>query len=1274
MPGLADRNNYDQLLSGSNINLNANNNNGVSTKGFWSRHQDVVSYNHLQKFWNELSLQARQQLLKIDKHMLFEQARKNMYCSRCNGLLLEGFLQIVMYGKSFQQEGGVEIQHSERGTAYSKTQSDSALRVTHRCQDELQDPSVHPWGGLATTRDGSLTLLECYLSSKSLKGLQMVFDSACARERERELLYPDACGGGGRGWISQGTTSYGRGHGMRETCALHTARLSCDTLVDFWSALGEETRQSLLRMKEEDFIERLMYRFDSKRFCRDCRKNVIREFKELKELKRMRKEPRCTSCFCVADTAFQYEVSDDTVHADWHEAFADSVGSYHHFEWAIGTGEGKADILEYENVGLNGRVQVSGLDLGGLNACFITLRAWRYDGRCTEISVKAHNLNGQECVHGRLIVGDGLVTITRGESIRMFFEHAEEAEEEEDDDSMDKDRNDLDGECSRPQKHAKSPELAREFLLDAAVVIFKEQVEKAFREGTARQNAHSIFVCLALKLLEERVHIACKEIITLEKQMKLLEEEEKEKREEEERKERKKTKEREKKLRRKERLRGKERDKDRMGSLLEDEHSGAHLLKEEILPLAVDDQDEMDDSRDSSCETVGNVDSKPASLEFKEEVASSIIERTLNEGSEVELADVKDGPESFTAENSKVSFRRFRHSNLGSNDQSFWWSDRRRVPPPSEGNSSSHRTESRYHSDNSGEIQPRGIYVLNRQSRTNVPKLESRIGGHKCNEKFQYARSRTSDRYNGHTCGCNDSIAQRVKVSPHVSAIRLGHDSMYLTSSESVFDASKHFYRGGKYNQVDYAPHSNGRLKSRINYGNNPTKDSLQFRKIWEPLESQKKYPRSNSESDVTVISSNFMGQAEESGDGKPSGGQCSSEDCGDSVGVANEDSAQKDCEVEGCAENEYCQGEVNAGAANTCHSFEANDDEVGSHLAKDHASDGSCETIESSSSNSDHSSSCLSETDSNTSANHGSVDSSSTSDSEEASPLSDRKEALSCNGVSKEGEVELGAKEDVHGSDSFKGQQPVIEFPLDSKENNMASYRQIRGSLPANDTSRTLGVTPEHPGIVPVPGQNVYFQLFQGPTAMGYYPQNMISWPPVHTNGMMSPFPYHANYLFPGLPQFGMDRNSGFCMQYGGPQHAPPNLSHVGTIPTFHPAAKPNGMVSSEEIRVSKPNGVRELNGVKKERFLPGRAKPAEAPPTKASSEDTGFSLFQFGGPVGLSTISKSQTEGGAAGDLSTKVSKGPANVIPDCNGKDACVGEYNLFAASNGISFSLY
>jgi len=53
---------------------------------------------------------------------------------------------------------------------------------------------------------------------------------------------------------------------------------------------------------------KFLCRFDSKRFCRDCRRNVIREFKELKELKRMRREPRCTGWFCVADTAFKCEV------------------------------------------------------------------------------------------------------------------------------------------------------------------------------------------------------------------------------------------------------------------------------------------------------------------------------------------------------------------------------------------------------------------------------------------------------------------------------------------------------------------------------------------------------------------------------------------------------------------------------------------------------------------------------------------------------------------------------------------------------------------------------------------------------------------------------------------------------------------------------------------------------------------------------------------------------------------------------------------------------
>ncbi|KAK9062414.1 hypothetical protein SSX86_019600 [Deinandra increscens subsp. villosa] len=744
MPELA----YDCQFSGGDTttSYSSSSNGSVSLSGFWSKHRDDVSSNQLQKFWSELSPQARQELLRVDKQTLFEQARKNMYCSRCNGLLLEGFLQIVMYGKSLQQDGIIgQVHCNGRRISQNKTVEDSCL--TSMCDDDIQDPSVHPWGGLTTTRDGTLTLLDCYLYSKSLKGLQNVFGSARARERERELLYPDACGGGGRGWISQGMVGYGRGHGTRETCALHTARLSVDTLVDFWSALGEETRHSLLKMKEEDFMERLMYRFDSKRFCRDCRKNVIREFKELKELKRTRREAHCTSWFCAADTSFQYEVTRDTIQADWHRNFADSAGTYHHYEWAVGTGEGKSDILDFANVGSNVRAKVNGLDLTGLNSCYITLRAWKKDGRCNELSVKAHALKGQQCVHCRLLVGDGFVTITRGESIRRFFEHAEEAEEEEDDDSMDNDGNELDGECARPQKHAKSPELAREFLLDAATVIFKEQVEKAFREGTARQNAHSIFVSLALKLLEERVLVACKDIITLEKQFKLLEEEEKEKREEEERKERKRAKEKEKKLRRKERLKNKSKEREN-GQL----PAISNIALEEELTTSVDEKPYASNTINSLCKTEEDIEEPLSSMPISEDFVQE--DQNLND-------DV-----AYASDHSKHHRRKPKLFW----DQSSKWSDRGRFAVVSESGGMVSKPDPRIHSDG---------FRVNRPLRSNNLRANVRSNGSRYSERLYCSHNRSNDRYDPHACSC------------------------YQQNDYS--DVSKPYHRGNKFNnQTEY--------------------------------------------------------------------------------------------------------------------------------------------------------------------------------------------------------------------------------------------------------------------------------------------------------------------------------------------------------------------------------------------------------------------------------------------------------------------------------------
>ncbi|CAL4924142.1 unnamed protein product [Urochloa decumbens] len=742
-----------------------------SSSAIWSRRRDEITFDRLHKFWGALSPRARHELLRLDKQTLIEHARKNLYCSRCNGLLLESFTQIVIYGKSLHQEGSCEP------------------RIQEVEAEEVQDPSVHPWGGLSTTKDGILTLLDCFINAKSLHVIQNVFDNARAREREREMLYPDACGGGGRGWISPVIPNYGRGHGTRDTCALHTARLSCDTLVDFWSALGEETRSTLLRMKEEDFIERLMHRFDSKRFCRDCRRNVIREFKELKELKRMRKELHCTSWFCVADTAFKCEVFEDAVLIDWHESLSEQDGNYHHFEWAIGTDEGKSDILKFENVGLSEQVHRKGLDLDQFEDYFFTLRVCKSDGRRTDFCVKAHALKGQSCVHRRLIVGDGFVTITKGESIRSFFEHAEEAEEEDqEDDAMDRDSNDPDADVTHPQKHAKSPELAREFLLDAAAVIFKEQVEKAFREGTARQNAHSVFVSLALKLLEERVHVACKEIITLEKQTKLLEEEEKEKREEEERRERRRTKEREKKNRRKERLKGKDRDKEQSVQSKVSDDTSLSSLSNQATPSK--QSQDIPDLRYSDSEEEDNVALREQSS--PDSSADQSSSRDSDERSnEHECNTTADCDGSFSCEESISSRRnlRYRRDFPQEQDASYWYEDCQ---------------------DDSGDIQQHSRERIRNNTRGYSTAFS--------------ANNRTRDRYNPCSCGHQEEY----RYFPNTA-----RPSRDMKMTRKTVEKPRLQYRRC-YPLDSFIVPKGGRV------GGTPTKN-VGPKQVWEPMDARKK-------------------------------------------------------------------------------------------------------------------------------------------------------------------------------------------------------------------------------------------------------------------------------------------------------------------------------------------------------------------------------------------------------------------------------------------------
>ncbi|XP_057768683.1 uncharacterized protein LOC130988752 isoform X2 [Salvia miltiorrhiza] len=1046
-------------------------------------------------------------------------------------------------------------------------------------------------------------------------------------------------------------TGYGRGHGTRETCALHTARLSVETLVDFWSALGEETRQSLLRMKEEDFIERLMYRFDSKRFCRDCRRNVIREFKDLKELKRMRKDPRCTSWFCVADSVFQYEVSHDTVRADWHQTFLDACGTYHHFEWAIGTGEGKSDILDFKNVGLSLRVQVNGLDLSGLSACYITLRAWKMDGRCNELCVKAHALRGQQCVHCRLAVGNGYVTVIIGENIRRFFEHAEEAEEEEDDDSMDKDGNELDGECSRPQKHAKSPELAREFLLDAATVIFKEQVEKAFRDGTARQNAHSIFVCLALKLLEERVHVACKEIITLEKQMKLLEEEEKEKREDEERKERRRIKEREKKLRRKERLREKENKEKRCA----ESNTDAVVLdtRDEAEPCA-DEGVNTGNTRDCAMETgEATPPSSPLSPDIQDDQLlmdysspnmgnhhDDILEeesgntRDFNTSLphmgnhhedilEEESGNTRDFNTSLPHNHYRYSRRKPRLHKDIEQDLTSKWSDRRKGAAPSESELTIGKHESRFHADGSESTRINNCF--NKQLRKNAAKFNPRNGPN-LSEKLQCTNNRVGERCDSHVCSCNHPNDYRARPESHM--MRSTGEPKYVNKWESSCDISQSYYRG-KCTQVDCARENNGRVKANVNCGNSPV-----TKKVWEPLDSQKKRVPSNSASDVALMP---KVETTESDQVLESSSTATSSELTDIlIETNNEDNELGDLAKSG---NGTCRDTENG-----FHSMEKSEN----YIKVEEAEDGELRfmarpplrtvgSVLSSSSNSDSCSSCLSEGDSNTSSsNRQNLESSSTSDSEESSQTSEGRDMLHCL------ESRFAECHKVVDDQITTRAQDANSQELASGATNALSSLPAETTIYCESRKPNASVDAQPQSVLPARMQNqtIPYPIYQAPT-MAYYHQAPVSWPAVPTNGLMS-FHYPNHYLFANCYGYDLNTTNPQLIQYGGLQHLPLPLINPLHMPVFPTVTEQASVVCTKDHSIDSTVAEDGQNGV-------------------ADKGNDDFSLFHFGGPVGF------KAEAVILKGNSSEKSPDP------CSRKES-IEEYNLFAASNGIKFSIF
>lgn len=763
--------------------------------------------------------------------------------------------------------------------------------------------------------------------------------------------------------------------------------------------------------------------------------------------------------------------------------------------------------------------------------------------------------------------------------------------------------------------------------------------------------------------------------------MKLLEEEEKEKREEEERKERRRTKEREKKLRRKERLREKEKGRENKCSLPNGYTMVADDSKQELTANADDESNAIDDEDFLGKTGEATLSGSLSPVEVQEEqLLNEFVPRDTHN-----FFDSRDGDgissnyetSAFPIDQLKYSRRKLKFRKEFQHDTyTKWWSDRRRYPASSvsENLNMTCKHEPRHHVDNYDTS--RSVGGLNKQLRSYASsKPNARNAGLRFGEKFLCSCDGINERHDSYVCSCNQYNDFRAKVEAHMS--RVVRDG----KSESALDISKPYYRVN-HNQGEYMRENPGRSKQRTSNSNNASiRDPTAIKKTWEPMELQTKYHRSSSDSDVTLRSSSSKGDTTKSYQVlESSTNSCSSEVTGILVQTQHveKDLLKARSDHEGGSQEEGFQEEKSLPCK------EATDEDNG--LCS--VSRSLHETIDLSmngSSNSDNCSSSLSEGDSNVfSSNPRNTESSSSSDSEDGSQNSEGREASVChqNGSTacQEGRKErLSADEVDHGNSQIANGAGIISG----------------GSLPlkiapSSENGRVNVNLGSHPQVV-LPQlhnhQSVHYPFFQVPPVGYYQHHSPLSWHAPPTNGFMA-YPQPNHYVFSNPYGFG----NGHFMQYSTlPHFSPPilnnnhNRSH---LPAFQPVAQKNDPnVKEAMVKMAHPGpGVfKEVNGEKNmPRVVSGGQQPngmnleaAEARKNvkcadQGDAGDAGFSLFHFGGPVALST-------GCNCDPVALKEENGVSSTVPAeaveacCNEKNS-MKEYNLFAAKNGIKFPFF
>ncbi|XP_076917603.1 uncharacterized protein LOC143577736 [Bidens hawaiensis] len=237
-------------------------------------------------------------------------------------------------------------------------------------------------------------------------------------------------------------------------------------------------------------------------------------------------------------------------------------------------------------------------------------------------------------------------------------------------------------------------------------------------------------------------------------------------------------------------------------------------------------------------------------------------------------------------------------------------------------------------------------------------------------------------------------------------------------------------------------------------------------------------------------------------------------------------------------------------------------------------------------------------------------------------------------------------------GNTSFSSNPQNAE----SSSTSDSEYANHLAEMVKENASELLSETAEsvtgnnNSNIIPPPlqAQSIHFPVFQ-PPSMGYYHQGPVPWTTGPPNGLvpLGPLPHPNHYMFASPGPFGYG-NSRY-VQYGVGGLHPPPLNH-GQLPMYQAVPPVNmtipfkgGHVNSEKAQ----NGHNENENS-----------------DKTQKGNAGFSLFHFGGPVDVSN----------GFNPTARCVKEEVDVNVDSCGVVKDVEEYNLFAASNGIKFSIF